>query len=222
MTYELAPSILSADLGRLADEVAAVEPYSGRIHVDVMDGHFVPNLTMGPVVVKGLSSKTELPLEVHLMIEDPRSYIEPFAEVGASTLIFHVEVVRSEEVAEVCRRIHDAGLKAGIALNPETAWEERFLVDGLDLVCVMCVNPGFGGQSFMAEMLPKVTLIRKAVTAGGSSADIEVDGGIDPETASRARAAGANVFVAGNAVFGADDPGRAAKEMKMVVMGEAQ
>lgn len=207
---ELAPSILSADLSRLAEEIGSVEPYAGRIHVDVMDGHFVPNLTMGPVVVASIRPVTSLPIEVHLMVEDPGLFVDPFAEAGADRLIFHIEVAR--DPAGLGRRIRQKGPAAGIALNPETPW--RRVVGCLaefDLVTVMTVNPGFGGQGFLEEVLPKVAEARETASERGLSVDIEVDGGIDSATAVRARKAGANVFVAGHAVFRSGDPALAAR-----------
>lgn len=207
---ELAPSILSADLSRLAEEIGSVEPYAGRIHVDVMDGHFVPNLTMGPVVVASIRPVTSLPIEVHLMVEDPGLFVDPFAEAGADRLIFHIEVAR--DPAGLARRIRQKGPVAGIALNPETPWRRvAGCLAEFDLVTVMTVNPGFGGQGFLEEVLPKVAEARETASERGLSVDIEVDGGIDSATAVRARKAGANVFVAGHAVFRSGDPALAAR-----------
>lgn len=216
---ELAPSILSADFSRLGEEVAAVEEYAGRIHIDVMDGHFVPNLSMGPQVVRGLRSRTKKPLEVHLMVEEPRRFVAPFLEAGADRLIFHREVV--EDVEDLAGEIKAAGCSPGLALNPETPWEAALKSLGeLDLVNVMTVNPGFGGQSFIHEMLDKVASARDSVNEGAWTVDIEVDGGVDPETGARARQAGANVFVAGNAIFGAADPAAAAREILQALSAE--
>ena len=220
MNYELAPSVLSADFSRLADQVGSVAPFSGRIHVDVMDGHFVPNLTMGPVVVKGLRTATTLPLEVHLMVERPGDFVESFSDAGASSLIFHVEVVDEADAPDLIASIRKEGLEVGIALNPETEWRDTYLELGIDLILAMTVNPGFGGQAFIEAVLPKISQVREAITVRGLDVDIEVDGGIDPKSAARARMAGANIFVAGNAVFGADDPAKAAKEISHVVARE--
>lgn len=220
MNYELAPSVLSADFSRLADQVGSVAPFSGRIHVDVMDGHFVPNLTMGPVVVKGLRTATTLPLEVHLMVERPGDFVKPFSDAGASSLIFHAEVVDEADAPDLIASIRQEGLDVGIALNPDTEWRDGYLDLGIDLILAMTVNPGFGGQAFIEAVLPKISQVREAITVRGLDVDIEVDGGIDPKSAARARSAGANIFVAGNAVFGADDPAKAAKEIREVVARE--
>lgn len=209
---ELAPSILSADFARLAEEVSRVERFSGRLHVDVMDGHFVPNLSMGPAVVSSLRGKTRLPMEVHLMVERPQDFIEDFIEAGASRLIFHAEV--SSDPRELARSIKKSGAAAGIAVNPETALAEAdAALDEVDLLLCMTVNPGFGGQAFLDEVLPKVREAEARFTASGLNVDIEVDGGINPVTGPRAREAGANVFVAGNSIFGDDDPAAAARTL---------
>lgn len=216
---EIAPSILSADLSRLAAEVDAVAPFSGRIHIDVMDGHFVPNLSMGPGIVSSLRPHTALPLEVHLMVEDPAMFVEPFAKAGADRIIFHAEVADDHSV--VADKIRAASCSAGVALRPATPIASVLSVlSEVDLVLVMTVQPGFGGQAFMPEMLVKVAEVRQALTERGADTDIEVDGGIDPATAPRAREAGANVFVAGNAIFRsgqAGGPGAAAIELARAV-----
>lgn len=212
---EIAPSILSADFSRLGEEIREVEAYSGRIHIDVMDGHFVPNLTMGPVVVRSIRPVTKLPLEVHLMVTDPIKFVEPFAEAGADRLIFHVEVGDTERVAGA---VGEAGCAAGLALNPETRWDgtERFM-SAFDLVTIMTVSPGFGGQEFREDVLPKIAAARGSLTESGLDVDIEVDGGIDSNTAQRAGQAGANVFVAGQAIFGLQDAAAAARELAVAV-----
>lgn len=202
---EIAPSILSADFSRLGEQIRLVEPYAGRIHVDVMDGHFVPNLSMGPMVVDSIRSATTLPIEVHLMVEDPGMFVDPFLGAGADRLIFHVEV--AEDAGELAGKIRSAGAPAGLAIKPGTPLEQALLwLNDVDLVIVMTVEPGFGGQAFMEEMLPKVARARREVNELGIDVDIEVDGGIDLDTAVRARDAGANVFVAGNAIFETPDP----------------
>lgn len=213
---EIAPSILSADFARLGEEVELVTPHAGRIHIDVMDGHFVPNLTMGPAVVSSLRKATALPLEVHLMVEEPRSFVEAFAAAGADTLIFHIEVV--EDASALLKEIKDLGMKAGLALNPKSRWEivSPELV-GTDLVTIMTVNPGFGGQAFLSEVLPKVEQARREVTENDLDVDIEVDGGIDRSTIEKAKLAGANVFVAGNAIYGSADPKEAARRLASLV-----
>ncbi len=199
----LAPSILSADFARLGEQVAAAEAAGAdQIHVDVMDGRFVPNITMGPVVVKALRRVTDLPLDVHLMIVEPERYLEAFAEAGAGTLTVHVEA--SPHLHRTLQHIRGLGCKAGVALNPHTP---VIMIDAvwdlLDLVLVMTVNPGFGGQAFLPTMLPKIRAVRERVAALDLDVDVEVDGGISPATAGQVVDAGANVLVAGNAIFGA-------------------
>ncbi|HLF69500.1 MAG TPA: ribulose-phosphate 3-epimerase [Actinomycetota bacterium] len=212
MTPELAPSILSADFSRLAEQVASVEPYAGRIHVDVMDGHFVPNLTMGPVVVASIRPHTRIPIEVHLMVTDPAMFIDSFAAAGADRIIFHVEV--GEDPDSVIDKIVGTRTGVGIALNPQTSFDlvEQYM-RRIDLVTIMTVNPGFGGQSFMHEVIPKIEQARKVSDRLGGKVQIEVDGGVDSSTIEAARSAGADVFVAGNAIFGAEDPVLAARSL---------
>lgn len=213
---ELAPSILSADFSRLGEEIRSVEPYAGRIHVDVMDGHFVPNLTVGPDVVRSIRPITSLPLEVHLMVEDPAMFVDPFTRAGADRLIFHVEI--ADDPRAVAEKVRSAGPSAGIALKPATPWAEAEpWLDLIDLVIVMTVEPGFGGQAFLEEMLPKVSEARSSVMKAGLDVDIEVDGGIDAQTAPRAMEAGANVFVAGNAIFSTNAPADRARELAVAV-----
>jgi ribulose-phosphate 3-epimerase len=213
---EIAPSILSADFSRLGEQVGLVEPYAGRVHVDVMDGHFVPNLSIGPAIVASLRPCTKLPLEVHLMVTDPAKFVGPFARAGADRLIFHVEA--EGDPLEIAGQIRAAGCSAGIALNPETPWEAAArYAEEVDLVLTMTVHPGFGGQGFIEEVLGKVGEVRRALIETGSAADVEVDGGIDPATAARARKAGANVFVAGHAIFRAEDPAAAAQAIAHAV-----
>ncbi len=213
---EVAPSILAADFSRLADEIRLVEKYSDRLHIDVMDGHFVPNLSMGPVVVSSLRPVTKLPLEVHLMVERPDEFIDAFIEAGADRLIFHAEV--SVDARALIGSIKERGCAAGLALNPETSFTgaEQGL-DEIDLLLCMTVNPGFGGQGFLEGVLPKITDADRALTARGLSVDIEVDGGINPVTAARAKESGANVFVAGNSIFRDKDPAEAARALAEAV-----
>lgn len=201
----LAPSILSADLARLAEQVAEAEQGGAdRIHVDVMDGHFVPNLTFGPVIVKWLRPVTQLPLEVHLMIANPDQFLEAFAEAGANTLIVHQE--GAIHLNRTVQQIKALGRRAGVAINPATpaVMLEEILPD-LDLVLVMTVNPGFGGQRFLASTLPKIRSIRHMIDSLGTSCELEVDGGIDHETAPLVVEAGACVLVAGSSIYGAKD-----------------
>jgi len=197
----LAPSILSADFGRLAEEVRAVEAAGADwIHVDVMDGRFVPNITIGPPVVKALRKVTKLPLDVHLMIVEPERYLDAFAEAGADGLSVHVETC--PHLHRTLQHIRGLGKRAGVVLNPSTPEDTiRYVLDVADLVLVMSVNPGFGGQAFIAEVLPKVRAIRAMIDRSGRDIDLEIDGGIAEETVARATEAGARVLVAGNAVF---------------------
>jgi len=201
----IAPSILSADFGHLADEIAAVEAAGADwIHVDVMDGHFVPNLTLGPPVVEAVRRATALPLDVHLMIEGPERYVGDFVKAGASTVGVHVETC--PHLHRTVAQIRETGARACVVLNPATPAEMmRPVLADVDQVLVMSVNPGFGGQRFIEAVLPKIAELRRWIDEGGHDIDLEVDGGIAPGSAGRAAAAGANVFVAGSAVFGASD-----------------
>ena len=202
---QIAPSILAADFGRLADEIAAVERGGAdSIHVDVMDGHFVPNITIGPLIVEAARAATSLPLDVHLMIERPERYLAEFANAGASGLTVHVEAC--PHLHRVVQQIKELGLRAGVAINPATPAQavEPILAD-VDLLLAMTVNPGFGGQKFIASVLPKVDRIRRWLDERGLSADLEVDGGVNPRTAAQVAAAGANVLVAGSAIFASPD-----------------
>jgi ribulose-phosphate 3-epimerase len=197
----VAPSILSADFGRLAEEVRAVERAGADwIHVDVMDGQFVPNITMGPVIVKAVRAATKLPLDVHLMIAEPDKYLEDFARAGADLLSVHVEACT--HLHRSLQHIRHLGKRAGVVLNPATNEEAiRYVLGSVDLVLVMSVNPGFGGQSFIPQVLPKVRAIRQMIDRSGHAIDLEIDGGIALETAALATAEGARVLVAGTAVF---------------------
>ena len=204
LPVRIAPSILSADFARLGEEVRAVEAAGADyIHVDVMDGHFVPNITLGPVIVQWLRPLTQKPLDVHLMIAPADPYIAAFAKAGADIITIHAEA--GPHLHRSLQAIRAAGKKAGVALNPATPVSAiQHVIDDIDLVLVMSVNPGFGGQSFIAESLTKIRQAKALIA--GRPIDLEVDGGITPETAAKVAQAGANVLVAGNAVFSGNDP----------------
>ena len=200
----IAPSILSADFARLGEEVAALtNAGADMIHIDVMDGHYVPNLTIGPGVVKALRAHTTLPFDVHLMIAPVDTLVPAFAEAGADIITFHPEATPHPH--RTARLIRSLGKKVGVSLNPGSPIELiDYLWDEIDLVLVMTVNPGFGGQSFLPAMLPKIAKLRMQITQRGRPILLEVDGGINPDTAADAVAAGADTLVAGNAVFAGD------------------
>jgi ribulose-phosphate 3-epimerase len=199
----VAPSILSADFGRLAEEVRAVEAAGADvIHVDVMDGRFVPNITIGPLVVRAVRAATKLPLDVHLMIVEPERYVEEFARAGADSISVHLEA--SPHLHRTIQLIKSLGKKASVALNPHTSLDGLDVVlPELDMVLLMSVNPGFGGQRFIESVVPKIEALRATITRRGLPTDIEVDGGVAPDTVARVVGAGANVLVAGSAIFGA-------------------
>jgi ribulose-phosphate 3-epimerase len=214
VSLRIAPSILSADFSALGAAVAAVERGGADlIHVDVMDGHFVPNLTMGPPVVKSLKRVAKVPLDVHLMITDPDKYIGPFAEAGAAMISVHVEVL--PHLHRTIGAIKQLGVKAGVVLNPGTpVLAIHEVAADVDFVLVMSVNPGFGGQTFIPRSESKVAEVRALLDAAGSTAPIEVDGGIDLTTVGRVVRAGARILVAGSAIFHSPDPERATVELR--------
>lgn len=212
----IAPSILAADFGHLAEDIDRVAALVDLLHVDVMDGHFVPNISLGPPVISSLHSATDLYLDCHLMITDPLTYLESMKAAGADGVTVHIEAVPDPTpvIAEAGR----LNLDIGLAVNPPTPVSaiEPYL-DQAHLVLVMAVHPGFGGQSFIEGVLPKIEELREIIDAQALSADIEIDGGIDPRTAPRARDAGADVFVAGTSVFRADDPVAAVEELRAIL-----
>jgi ribulose-phosphate 3-epimerase len=215
VSVRIAPSVLSADLGRLKDQVAQIEAGGAEwIHVDVMDGRFVPNLTFGAPLIRALKKLSGLPLDVHLMVTEPENYLEDFADAGATVFTFHPEA--TIHVQRQLARVRERGMQAGLALNPGTpvALIEEVL-DDLDLVLVMSVNPGYGGQRYIEAATGKIHRVRQLLDARGSKAALEVDGGITPATIRRAWQAGADTFVAGTAVFGESDPAAAVKRLKL-------
>jgi len=212
--FMMAPSILSADFSRLGEEIRAVENAGADIiHIDVMDGHFVPNITIGPVVVASVRKITDLPLDVHLMIEDADRYIDDFAKAGADWITVHVEAC--PHLHRTVSRIKELGKKAGAVLNPATPLGtlDEILAD-VDLVMLMSVNPGFGGQSFIRSSLNKIKTLKNMIEDRGLEVGIEVDGGVSPATIKDVAGAGANIFVAGSAVFGQQDYAKEIMEMK--------
>jgi len=202
---KISPSILSADFTRLGEEVKDVERAGADyIHIDVMDGHFVPNITIGPLIVDAVNRVTALPLDVHLMISDPDKYIEEFARAGADKIVVHAETVN--HLHRSVQIIRDAGAEPGVSLNPATPPDLlEYVLDGLDMVLVMSVNPGFGGQAFIPGVIPKIEKIREMIEKRGLKTELEVDGGIGPDTINSVSSAGANVFVAGSAIFHSRD-----------------
>jgi ribulose-phosphate 3-epimerase len=212
MAVQISPSILSADFARLADEVAAV-PNADWLHVDVMDNHFVPNLTLGVPVVEALGRATDIPLDCHLMIEDPDRWAPQYVEAGAGSVTFHVEAAAAP--VRLAREIRAKGARAAMALKPATPIDPyEALLPELDMLLVMTVEPGFGGQSFLDIMLPKIRRTRELIAKHGLELWLQVDGGVSATTIERCAEAGADVFVAGSAVYGADDPAAAVRMLR--------
>lgn len=211
---KIAPSILSADFSKLGEEIKDVEQGGADyIHVDVMDGHFVPNITIGPLIVDAIRPVTKLPLDVHLMIENPDEYIEAFAKAGADYITVHVEACR--HLHRTIHHIKSFGVKAGVVLNPATPVEtiQHVLAD-IDMVLLMSVNPGFGGQKFIPDVLSKITAVKKMAQDKGLNIEIEVDGGVNSETAKLCIEAGANVLVAGSAIYNEADREKAISALR--------
>jgi ribulose-phosphate 3-epimerase len=212
MGIQIAPSILSADFARLADEAAAV-PNADWLHVDVMDNHFVPNLTLGMPVVESLAKATDTPLDCHLMIEDPDRWAAGYVEAGASSVTFHIEACRAP--IRTAREIRAKGARAAMALRPATAIEPyEDLLSELDMILIMTVEPGFGGQKFLDVCVPKIRRTRELLDKHGLDLWIEIDGGVSVETVERCAEAGADVFVAGSAVYAADDPDAMVEQLR--------
>jgi ribulose-phosphate 3-epimerase len=216
---KLAPSILSADFSQLADEVARVKGEADLLHVDVMDGHFVPNLTIGPPVVKSLRPRTELYLDCHLMVDNPGDLLDDFAAAGADGVTIHVEL---GDPRPLFARIRELGMRVGLTHNPDTPFAavEPYLEE-IDVLLFMSVFPGFGGQAFIPEVLDKLAEARRVVDERRLPVELEIDGGIGPETGARAVAAGADILVAGSAIFHADDPVAAARSIREAAAGAA-
>jgi ribulose-phosphate 3-epimerase len=214
----LAPSILSADFSRLDRDVALADLARDWVHCDVMDNHFVPNLTFGPLIVKAVRRLTPAFLDVHLMIEHPERLLPRFREAGADLVTVHLEARHDRPLGEVLAAVRASGARAGLSIKPGTPFEAAIPhLDAIDLLLIMTVEPGFGGQSFMRDMLPKVEAARDHRARHGGSWLLEVDGGITPETASLARRAGAEVFVAGHSLYGAHDPRAAAQALRAAI-----
>jgi ribulose-phosphate 3-epimerase len=217
VAVRISPSLLSADFARLADEAARVEGAADWLHVDVMDNHFVPNLTLGLPVVEALLKATDIPLDVHLMIDDPDRWAPSYAEAGAGSVTFHVEA--AAEPVRLARSLRAAGARAGLALKPATPIDDYAdLLPELDMVLLMTVEPGFGGQGFIESVLPKIRRTRELLGGlpAGAGADIwlQVDGGVSAETIERCAEAGADTFVAGSAVYGSADPAKACAQLR--------
>jgi len=212
MGYQITPSILTADLTRLADEVARI-PSADWVHVDVMDNHFVPNLTLGLPVLEGLARSSDLPLDVHLMIEDPDQWAPAYAEAGAGSVTFHAEAAKAP--VRLARELRAKGVRAGMALKPATPVEPYAdMLGELDMLLVMTVEPGFGGQKFLDLCLPKIRRARELISAAGLEVWLQVDGGISLATVERCAEAGADVFVAGSAVYSAEDPDAMVQQLR--------
>ena len=216
MTASLAPSIISADFTRLAESLKAVEPYSSAWHVDVMDGHYVPNLTIGPMVVEAIAKASSLPQDVHVMISNVDETWEWYAKAGARRIAFHAEV--SSDAHELCKRMRDAGVAPGLAINPDVAVAdvERYLEE-IDHAIVMSVFPGFSGQKFIPDVVSKIAQLKDL---RGDAITVYIDGGVSPKTAPACVVAGADVLISASAIFGAPDPAAVAKELQVIAQSD--
>ncbi len=216
----IAPSILAADFARLAEEAARVEGAADWLHVDVMDNHFVPNLTIGLPVVEALLRDAKTPVDCHLMIEDPDRWAPAYAEAGAGSVTFHVEA--AAQPVRLARNLRSAGARAGVGLKPKTAIEDYAdLIPEIDMVLIMTVEPGFGGQAFMADMLGKVRRAKELIAVSGGAVWLQVDGGVGADTIAACSEAGADTFVAGSAVYGAEDAAEACRQLRALAEGSS-
>jgi ribulose-phosphate 3-epimerase len=219
VTRRLAPSVLNADLAQLADQIRLVEEAADWVHLDIMDGHFVPNLTFGPPVVDAVRAHTGLYLDCHLMVDDPEALLPALADAGAQGVTMHVEALR--DPARALEAAAGLGMDTGLALKPGTPLDTVLpYLDGVDLVLPMTVEPGFGGQAFDDTVLPTIAAARRAIAGAGRPVALQVDGGVNATTLPRCREAGADVFVVGTAIFAADDPAAAAKAFAELVRGD--
>lgn len=215
---KLSPSILNADFARLADAIKAVEPYSDYIHMDVMDGHFVPNITFGPLVIEAVKRITDVPLDTHLMIYNPPEWVEAFAEAGSDRISFHLRACRDPE--SVIRATRRLGASPGLAISPEVpTFELKPFLGMVDFVIIMCVYPGFGGQKLMPEMLNRIGVVKRDAAEMGVKVEVEVDGGVKAKNIPMVLEAGADNLVVGSSIFGATDVSRAAAEVRAILDG---